>query len=359
MNYYITHLRENMFNAGFKAPEDINTICRALGWKEIPVPLGQKGKGLQDKAAEISANMLVWLKLLKAARKGEYILYQYPMYTGTKIARPFLKALNWRGIKTIVLIHDIEQLRSDQRSSDKEAEECSFFGSFTFVICHNPSMKRYLVDHGIPAGKIICLHIFDYLIQKKEENSSRDPMSDDLKSSSSKLRLDTVAIAGNLDRKKCSYIYEFAKENPGIQVMLYGANYVDAGLLNVQFLGKHDPGYLPLILDGDYGLVWDGDSTGACSGPMGEYLRYNNPHKMSLYLAAGIPVIVWSQSAAAEFVLRNKCGICVSSLKDLELELENITDDDYAAMKRASIKIGTRLRKGAYLKAALRRCGAL
>ena len=34
--------------------------------------------------------------------------------------------------------------------------------------------------------------------------------------------------------------------------------------------------------------MWDGPSPDTCAGVYGAYLRYNNPHKTSLYLAAGL-----------------------------------------------------------------------
>ncbi|NRO11242.1 Beta-1,6-galactofuranosyltransferase WbbI [Lactobacillus helveticus] len=48
----------------------------------------------------------------------------------------------------------------------------------------------------------------------------------------------------------------------------------------------------------------------------GNYLRYNDPHKLSLYLASGIPVIIWKKAAEAKFVEENKVGITVDSLED-------------------------------------------
>ena len=38
-----------------------------------------------------------------------------------------------------------------------------------------------------------------------------------------------------------------------------------------------------------------------------DYLRINNPHKTSLYLACGIPIITWNKAAIAQYV-RKKLG---------------------------------------------------
>ena len=75
--------------------------------------------------------------------------------------------------------------------------------------------------------------------------------------------------------------------------------------------------------------MWDGDSIDACSGNWGEYLRINNPHKTSFYICAGLPVIIWNQSAMSKFIVENKLGICVSSLSELSEALNHVSKEEY------------------------------
>ena len=58
---------------------------------------------------------------------------------------------------------------------------------------------------------------------------------------------------------------------------------------------------------------------------MGEYLQYNAPHKMSLYIRCGLPIIVWEKAGLAPFVKKNNVGICISSLTELEDILPKIS----------------------------------
>ncbi len=113
---------------------------------------------------------------------------------------------------------------------------------------------------------------------------------------------------------------------------------------------------MPNHLQGGFGLVWDGDSPHTCSGMYGEYLKMNNPHKSSLYLASGFPIIVWSQSALADFVRKNNCGILVDSLFEIAERLDSISNDEYEVLLKNSKKIGDNIRKGYYLKTALEKC---
>ena len=107
---------------------------------------------------------------------------------------------------------------------------------------------------------------------------------------------------------------------------------------------------------GGFGLVWDGDSAHTCSGMYGEYLKINNPHKASLYLASGFPIIVWKQSALADFVRNNNCGILVNSLFEIAETLKSISEDEYQEMIKNSKRIGEKIRQGHYLKIAVEKC---
>ncbi len=107
-------------------------------------------------------------------------------------------------------------------------------------------------------------------------------------------------------------------------------------------------------MTGKYGLVWVGDSIDTCKGCKGEYLKINNPHKLSLYLAVGLPVIIWDEVTEAEFVKRENVGLTVSSLYELPDKLAVISDSDYTVMKNNAARIGEKLRNGEYMTRALK-----
>lgn len=72
--------------------------------------------------------------------------------------------------------------------------------------------------------------------------------------------------------------------------------------------------------------MWDGDGINGCSGNTGEYLRYNNPHKLSLYMVSGLPVVIWSKAAEAEFVINNKVGVVVDDINDFNDVFDKIDE---------------------------------
>ena len=100
-------------------------------------------------------------------------------------------------------------------------------------------------------------------------------------------------------------------------------------------------------------MVWDGNSIDSCSGDFGEYLQYNNPHKLSLYLASGIPVVIWDKAAESKFVKDNNLGLCVSSLHELQDKLNLITEQEFNEMVDNVEKQTDLLTHGKYTEASI------
>lgn len=106
-------------------------------------------------------------------------------------------------------------------------------------------------------------------------------------------------------------------------------------------------------MEGDYGLVWDGAELNCCAGTVGEYLKYNNPHKVSLYIASEMPIIIWEKAALAKFVKDNNIGITVSSLYELPEVLSKVTKQEYQMYKYNLSRLSADVKNGKYLTEAL------
>ena len=218
-------------------------------------------------------------------------------------------------------------------------QEASFLKAADGIIAHNPVMKSVLVDKGIAEDKIVSLGIFDYLIPNFQEKTGLT-------------KNQPIIVAGNLAQEKAGYLYALPAE-PAYN--LYGVGFDESRALeNETYFGSFLPDELPAALEGGVGLVWDGDRAGTCSGVFGEYLRYNNSHKASLYLASGFPLVVWKQSALSHFVLEKGCGIVVESLHDLKETINNLSDADYQTLVDNAKRVGQEIRDGHYLKTALK-----
>ncbi len=340
-----------------KAPEDIDDLCRRSGMTGFPMPQfpSEKGK-LYQKAWLFFVCSSNWRKLRKVVCDGDIVLYQHPMY-GNRVALRFIpKIREKKNCRFVAVIHDLESLRKgiagviERSQKTNEISDNDLLKQFDAVICHNEHMKEYLVSQGFEADKLVCLGIFDYLCDCDKERSKKSDKPE-------------IAIAGNLVPGKCAYIYDILgrdKEtdpNPDLTVHLYGNNFDENAASGCMvYHGSYTPEELPAQLEGDFGLVWDGPSARTCEGNTGEYLKYNDPHKTSLYLASGMPVIVWSQAAIADFVLENGAGIAVDSLYRLDDVISDISADDYARMCERAGEIGKKIRSGFYFTGAWNQC---
>lgn len=345
MFYYITRYTGISKDAGTKAPKDINAICKEMGWKEIPfLQPEKKSNKILNIINKININKRNWNKLNKIVSKGDYVLYQHPMYFGTKFADKNIPILRKKGVKFIVLIHDLESLRNLTATTKNDKQSYQFgdlilLNNFDYIIAHNNAMKNYLTSKGIESERVVCLEIFDYLC----DTALCIPHMQN-----------TIVIAGNLDKKKSGYIYELAKKNPEMNVLVFGANYPEnQGLPNISYKGSFSPEEITGKLEGAFGIVWDGPSIDSCVGKTGEYLKYNNPHKTSMYLAAGIPVIAWKEAAISEFIINSNVGIVMDNLNDLFEKLKKITDEQYNLMVKNVENISSKLRTGYYFRKAI------
>ena len=348
MKYYLKDSflhNEHEKNAGSKARNDVEAILISEGYEglELKVENWYKMNFFKAQQHKYRATKSVFDQL----GAGDELVIQFPIIHHTFFISRLIKQAQKRGAKFYLLIHDVETLRHAAGSEVKFRhkvrnyfQEKKALMSVDGIIVHNDIMKKVLVSQGVPADKIVSLEIFDYLIPNFEEKTA--PQKDQ-----------PIIVAGNLNPTKSGYLYNLP-EQPAYN--LYGVGYDESrALKNTSYFGSFMPDNLPTALEGSFGLVWDGDSSETCQGSYGNYLRFNNSHKASLYLASGFPVVVWKESALAHFILEKSCGIAVASLHDLEAALENLTEKEYADLSENARRIGKDLREGYYLRSALKK----
>ena len=82
-------------------------------------------------------------------------------------------------------------------------------------------------------------------------------------------------------------------------------------------------------------------------------MKYNNPHKVSLYLSSGLPVIIWEKAALAEFVSKHQVGIVVGSLAQLQNKLGSLTEEEYLNLRYNAQLVSEKLKNGYYIVKAV------
>ena len=331
-------------NAGNKARNDVEEIVKREGYQPLLLTVEDWYQMGTVKAQRHKAKALA--QAFSQLKSGDQLLIQFPMLHHSFFTTRLVRKIQRRGVQVYFIIHDLEALRYANLDTVPlkhkirvHLQESSLLKVADGVIAHNPIMKSVLVEKGLPEHKLVSLEIFDYLIPNYQE---KDGLSKD----------QPIIVAGNLAQEKAGYLYQLPAR-PAYN--LYGVGFDESRALeNEAYFGSFLPDELPAALEGGFGLVWDGDSAETCSGVFGEYLRYNNSHKASLYLASGFPLVVWKQSALSHFVLEKNCGIAVESLHDLKNTIENLSDADYQELIANAKNIGKKIRDGFYLTSALK-----
>lgn len=329
--YQLTEFRYQDCMAGQKAPTDVTIIAAKSGYKPITLNRGTVTRGTEQ-------TRLAWEDIADNLKEDSYLILQLPLLDDTEGLYKIFDIKKKKNIKIIGIVHDINIVRGNPTEYDfrqykvlKEVPDV--------LIVHNMYMVKMLADRGFDSDRLVKLEIFDYLIPDYKEIKESDG----------------IVIAGNLMESKAGYVYQINKIN-NVTFNLFGANYnAKKQFDNINYFGAFLPDELIKNLTGKYGLVWDGDSVETCSGGKGEYLKINNPHKLSLYLAVGLPVIIWDEAAEADFVLRENVGFTVRSLYDLPGKMSDISNNNYEIMKKNAEKVGARLRNGEYLTRALKK----
>lgn len=336
-------------NALGKARNDIYRILNELGYSETVIQhpnIDRHKANTLNKIVSHYVEAKKWKDKTALFKKGDVTVIQYPPINHTMLFSSIVKNWKRRGVRSIAFIHDLELIRHAAYKGFRLRkririwlEETSVIRQFDYVIVHNEQMKKYLCErHRISPEKVLCLEIFDYL------------SDDEMLQEQTNWNSSEVVIAGNLEPEKAGYVYKLP-DRPLFN--LYGANYVECHQDNVIYKGAYEADELIRKLKGKYGLIWDGDCPDTCGGTYGNYLRFNNPHKTSLYLAAGLPVIIWEEAAMARFILKNNCGFIIRSLDQIDDAINSISTDQYNVAKNNARMIGIRLRRGEYTKKAL------
>ncbi|HAT4204383.1 hypothetical protein OEG88_02245 [Clostridium perfringens] len=327
--FLIEYKYNESFNAGSKARDDINIILNEFDYTRIQL-------NMEYNYLKKIIHIINLKNFLKNITNESVVFLQWPIATH-KYANQILKILKKKNCKIIIIIHDLISLRFNKK--DLILKEINLLNKADVIISHNYIMTKWLNEKGLKT-KTIELNIFDYIHNLKIDN---------------KIRKDNYKIdfAGNLSKEKSGFIYKFSDDIiKNFKLNLYGANFENNINYNkIEFKGKFLPEELPGVLEGDFGLIWDGEDLETCSGVYGEYLKYNNPHKLSLYISSGIPVIVWKESAISKFVLDNNIGISINDLNELDNKLENLKN--YNELKTNANLMKRKLITGYFTKNAI------
>ncbi len=332
MKCFISKNYRHIESAGDKAKTDIEAVMLAKGYRNIG--LAQKRSKNAVKAyVETLASVLRGVFRIKS---GDMVVVQYPL---KKYYDFVVRRAVGRGATVVTVIHDLGSFR---RKKLTVAEEIERLNLSSVVIVHSEAMRDWLRSNGL-TSEMVVLNLFDYLSDRQAcVGHVYDPMHPQL------------MFAGNCSVAANGWIYDLAAAQPGVDLVIYGGGFDRTRSRdNIKAMGYTDSDALIAGAKGDFGVVWYGSSLDEGAGSLGEYLKYNAPHKTSLYLRAGLPVVIWDQAALADVVRRLGVGLCVPSLRDIGSVLAGVSPEDYAAMRANAADVAKRLAAGCFISEAL------
>lgn len=331
---YLSRCYRNLTSAGNKAKTDNETTMLEMGFVNVGLPQRVSENGififLYDLVSVVKACCLMC--------RGDVLLLQYPV---KKYFSFLCRMAHFHGAKVVAIIHDLGSFRRQKLTVRKEIKRLS---NADCIIASNEAMEKWLQGNGLKVP-VTALGLFDYRSSAKPSPSHAGE------------KLPRVVYAGSLTPRKNAFFLSLPSVINGFQPHVYGDGDSMPSLKNDPRIVFH--GFTPADefiahCDGDFGLVWDGDSLDSCTGSFGEYLRYNSPHKASFYLRAGLPVIVWRDAAIAPIIEREGIGITISSLRELAGRLSAITSDDMQAMRQRVAQVADKLSSGGFFREAIK-----
>ena len=332
-NCFISRNYKTVKSGGGRVRTDLEKIMTDMGFQNLGLPQSRHHNMVFDFFYTFTSVM----KGVMSLHRGDTLVIQYPM---KKYYEFVCDMAHRKGVKVVTVIHDLGCFRRKKLTVEREMERLAHSDA---LIVHNPTMHKWLKDHGYQ-GEMQIIGLFDYLSPAPITSKRQAPNAPGEYS---------IFFAGSLTTKHNEFIYMLPEQLKGHKFYLYGAGFRED-------LAKEELVYKGFAADyelmennlGDFGLSWYGESLTEGKGMIGEYMAYNNPHKILLYLRCNAPVIIGKTAALAPFIEENGIGICVDTLENLGDVLEKVTLEDYKRMQKNVKAMSDKIASGYFFRTA-------
>jgi hypothetical protein len=312
MTFWITHISED-----FLKSETQSGIIANLAAAESALEVGFQSLNYSRLSAQVLQKMnaierQTWIEAQFAAvKQGDVVIVQYPFWIGNgNFEMQMIETLRrMPRLKLAALVWDILSWVQDDRDRDyRNDPSLSMLNSFDLVICANEKMAGRLRREGGVKSPLLSWQLSDYPYQRP------------LQKKNLKKQLYYVSTVINP-----TLLEDYQANTP---IYMIGPDYqVASHADNVHLLGKMKNSDIPQLFDGGFGMIEY--SRGGHYAGMQRYGHYNNPMKLSLYLASGLPPLVMSHSAHAVWIREKNVGLVLDDLNEIDAVLEKMTEADY------------------------------
>ena len=271
--------------------------------------------------------------IIASLSAGDTVIFQSPSWIAVEWDQALIDHISiYPNIRKIIFIHDVVPLMFDVNRY-LLSKNIDYYNKVDVLIVPSKKMYDFLRKNGLNEVPYVVQHFWDHPCHI---NHFITPQNNKI-----------INFAGNANEKKFDFVKKWHSSSLKLQVFSRPKKAFDNQ--NLVFTGwENDPILLEnLRKSGGFGLVWSEDSYWR------EYMKLNTSYKMSTYLAAGIPLIVNSDTPEAETINRKKIGIIANSLDEIQTKVMQITDEEYSELVNNVENFAKLIRNGYFTKKAL------
>ncbi|GFH40952.1 hypothetical protein [Pseudolactococcus insecticola] len=325
MKKYITRIY-GMAGTVEKADRDFADFAEEIGFENIPIHRYNDSK---ETDREMSSRID---GILGRVARGDMIIHQYPTWNSPRFEKRLLQKMQSWGLICGAMIHDIPNwVNGPSKWNSTFPEEHAM--RYDFLIVHTKRMADEFRKRGY--DKPIFENIFfDYASDMPINEMTFEKQ---------------VYTAGNPRKAKALLAWD-----NDAKLLMYGGNpdnFIENNMTgrNIVYKGMVPADELPREFTGGFGLVYYQDIPEEDNWSA-RYAGFNGPHKLSSYLAAGLPVIVESYMPSADFIVAHKLGFVIDDITQVDAKIAELSAKDYAEMVAATKRFAGLLRSGYFTK---------
>lgn len=333
MTNWITRLNASEYNQKYDAIQIVNQnvtqSAKELGFQELNIT------GYPNISNNITRRQHIREAVLGVIQPEDLVVVQFPMWTHLNFQAEFFDAIkNIESVKMVALIHDIPTWMFTEGNDYNRDNDfwLNQLKKFDLIMVANDKMAQKLYEDGVDVA-MIPMQIWDYCY--------RGPKQEKL------FRKKLYYVSGrdimDIDYTASTPLY-FYNKNVENAVLAYGS---------VTWAGRKPSDEIVAEIDGGFGIVVSDNIKEKSNMNFAFYNQFNNPTKLSLYLAAGIPLIVASKTPHSKLVAEHGIGLVVDDLNDIDQILAKITAAEYQQMLERVKPWQEAVCKGYFVKRAL------
>ncbi|KRN27708.1 hypothetical protein IV38_GL001921 [Lactobacillus selangorensis] len=297
-----------------KSRDDFAEIAHETGYQYVDIRRYERG---QESYAALGARID---GLTASVMPNDLFVYQYPSEIDAQFEVSFIEHVAYRQTKLVILVRDYHSLHYGYNPG---FDEVRLFNLAKALIVPSERMRTKLRADGVNTP-IVLQYVGDFRTARN--------MNQKL-SERSVVVLDAAA--------QTNILTAWQQKTPLIGVGRHEKKLnLPANVNNIQTQSVRESiQKMPLFI----GLVLEKN----------EYAKYRSSYAAAAFLALGMPIIVWEQSALAGFIKINHLGWTLKSVKDVDGLLKSLSDTTIHEYQERVQSFAQLLRNGYFTRQAL------